>query len=129
VCLFACLFVCWNTTRKTILSLLCWEEVTPLGVITHGQRHKPRANGQHPISHLGPKNQSRTGGPEDQSITYFMADPIRSPASGKNRSQCWWAGMYPWANQSSQSICLTNWSGLLELAPLGGGQHSLSVEE
>jgi len=27
-------------------------------------------------------------GPEDRSITYFMADPSRSPTSGQNRSQC-----------------------------------------
>jgi len=44
--LFVCWFVCWNRTRKTtmILRLLCWEENKPLGVITHGQRHKPRVH-------------------------------------------------------------------------------------
>ena len=40
---FVCLFVCWNKTRKTILSLCGGREVNPLGVITHGHRHKPRA--------------------------------------------------------------------------------------
>jgi len=128
VCLLVCLFV--GIKPAKLYSASCvGREVHPLGVITHGQRHKPRADGQHPISHLGPKNLSRTGGPEDRSITYFMTDPIRSPTSGKSRSQCWWAGMYPRANQSPQLISRTNWSGLPELAPLGGGQHSLSVEE
>jgi len=29
VCLFICLFVWWNKTRKTILCLLCWEGSKP----------------------------------------------------------------------------------------------------
>ena len=34
---------CWIKTRKTILRHLFRREVKPLGVITHGQRNKPRA--------------------------------------------------------------------------------------
>jgi hypothetical protein len=54
---YVCLFVCWNKTRKIICRLLWWggkytvtvtvnvmgREVNPLGMVTHGQRHKPRA--------------------------------------------------------------------------------------
>jgi len=36
-----------------------------------------------------------------------MADPIKSPTSGSARSQCWWVGMYPRANQFPQSISLS----------------------
>jgi len=38
--LFVCLFVCWNKTRKTLPPV--GKEVNPLGVVKHGQRHKPR---------------------------------------------------------------------------------------
>ena len=40
--LFVCLFVCWNKTSKTTPPPF-GREVNPLGVITHGQRHKSRA--------------------------------------------------------------------------------------
>jgi len=45
VCLFVCLFVCWNKTRNTLLHLFVGAKQTPwpVGVITHGKRHKPRA--------------------------------------------------------------------------------------
>ena len=42
VCLFVCLFV--GIKPEKVYSASCvGREVNPLGVITHGQRHKPRA--------------------------------------------------------------------------------------
>ena len=42
VCLFVCLFV--EIKPEKLYSASCvGREVNPLGVITHGQRHKPRA--------------------------------------------------------------------------------------
>jgi len=46
ICLFVCLFVCWTrwTKPEKLYSTSCGgSEVNPLGVVTHGQRHKPRA--------------------------------------------------------------------------------------
>jgi len=39
---FVCLFVCWNKTRKNYTPPPIGREVNPLGVVTDGQRHKPR---------------------------------------------------------------------------------------
>ena len=41
------MFVCWNTTRKTVLRLLCWEGSKHPGsdhTPAEPQRHKPRAD-------------------------------------------------------------------------------------
>jgi len=43
LCFFVCWFVCWNKTRKPHTPPPVGREVNPLGVITHGQQHKPRA--------------------------------------------------------------------------------------
>jgi len=36
-----------------------------------------QADGEHPISHSGPKNLSRTGGPEHYLIYAAQSDPLR----------------------------------------------------
>jgi len=47
--MFVCLFVCWDKTQKvcsaraSFVGSCVGREVNPMGVFTHGQRHKPRA--------------------------------------------------------------------------------------
>ena len=40
---FVCLFVCWNKPEIFFSASCVGRKVNPLGVITHGQRHRPRA--------------------------------------------------------------------------------------
>jgi len=40
---FVFLFVFWNKTRKNVSTSCVWREVKPWMVITHRQKHKPRA--------------------------------------------------------------------------------------
>jgi len=63
----------------------------------------PYARPYHEWIHLTYGTRLRAWGLNQSLLTRFEADP----AGRYNSSQCWWAGMYPRANQSPRSISLT----------------------